>query len=39
MKKFFIISIMSIALAGFSAQAQEVSKDSIKVLKQEKEDL
>lgn len=30
---------MSIALTGFSAQAQEVSKDSIKVLKQEKEDL
>jgi hypothetical protein len=39
MKKFFIICIMSIALAGFSAHAQEVSKDSIKVLKQEKEDL
>jgi len=39
MKKFFIISVMSIALASFSAHAQEVSKDSIKVLKQEKEDL
>ena len=39
MKKFFIISVMSIALAGFSAHAQEVSKDSIKVLKQQKEDL
>jgi hypothetical protein len=39
MKKFFIISIISLALASFSAQAQQVSKDSIKVLKQEKEDL
>ena len=39
MKKFFIISVMSITLAGFSAHAQEVSKDSIKVLKQEKENL
>src|SRR6478752_8329025 len=39
MKKFFIISVMSIALTSFSAHAQEVSKDSIKVLKQQKENL
>jgi len=39
MKKFFIISIVSIALTGFSLHAQEVSKDSINVLKQQKENL
>jgi hypothetical protein len=41
MKKYFLLSLLSIAivLIGFSANAQEVSKDSINVLKQEKKDL
>ena len=39
MKKFIIISVMSLLLANFSVHAQEVSKDSIELLKQEKEAL
>ena len=34
-----MISVVSIALASFSAHAQEVSKDSINILKQEKQNL
>jgi predicted ATP-grasp superfamily ATP-dependent carboligase len=39
MKKILMISLVSIALTSFSAHAQEVSKDSINILKQEKENL
>lgn len=34
-----MISVVSIALTSFSAHAQEVSKDSINILKQEKQNL
>ena len=39
MKKFIIISVISLLVSNFSVHAQEVSKDSIEVLKQEKEAL
>lgn len=39
MKKYFILSLVAITLVSFSAQAQEVSGDSINVLKQAKKDL
>ena len=39
MKKYLLLSILSLSFYGFSAIAQEVSKDSINILKQEKESL
>jgi hypothetical protein len=39
MKKYLLLSILTLSFYGFSANAQEVTKDSISILKQEKETL
>lgn len=39
MKRFLMVSLVTCALSSFTTQAQEVSKDSIKTLKQEKQNL
>ena len=39
MKKFILITIVTLATAGFSVQAQNVTQDSIKILKKEKKDI